>query len=446
MADNYPRPDDVASILEHPALDSLGEFLHEVHEAESIARFTENRFMGHEPDIALQIDNVDPGEIEAIRQRRYEAYCQRYDMRGAQRRTFHRQRRGGSAYENTSLDDTAPELASARPPRQCRSHGTEQIDLSELVSDFIENRLELLQEESEQREAEKIADAKLDRLVDTLAATRREIPGLKMKIQALADDFCAKDEKSFRKWESHLINAHKCSKAPSRVWSIAMLYQKGLPKELWRAVRDLAACELSIAADTLRFKTIQVIDLDTEGVSVPCCGHHTYCNDETWHVQMAEDFTEQDIAFFGSDHLVDVPNGISDYLAPAGSSIQELTQHMMANLETRKICHEHAAKAVDRTALIASFAKFTDRVQNAVDVEMHKLLGGDWFPAPDELEQAEADRQALVGVQKAIRAARADLGLPLSDDLGAFHVQISFASECQTGRCNVQQTFPSGLE
>lgn len=211
MADNYPRPDDVASILEHPALDGLGDFLHEVHEAESIARFTENRFMGHERDIALQIDNVDPGEIEAIRQRRYEAYCQRYDMREAQRRTFHRQRRGRSAYENTSLDDTAPELASARPPRQCRSHGTEQIDLSELVSDFIENRLELLQEEAEQREVERKAEADLDRIFDILAAKRREIPALKMRIQTLAEEFRAKDEKTFRAFESHVFNAHKCS-------------------------------------------------------------------------------------------------------------------------------------------------------------------------------------------------------------------------------------------
>jgi hypothetical protein len=373
--------------------------------------------MGHEPDIALQIDNVDPGEIEAIRQRRYEAYCQRYDMREAQRRTFHRQRRGRSAYENTSLDDTAPELAFARPPRQCRSHGTEQIDLSDLVSDFIENRLELLQEEAEQREVEKKAEADLDRIFDILAAKRREIPALKMRIQTLAEEFRAKDKKTFRAFESHILNARKCSQSQARIWSIALFFKKGLPKELWRAVADLAACELTISTYTLTFKRIQVNKLDTDGISgVPCCRYHTFCNDDTWQSAVKNKFPQQNI-IFGDDHEHNLPNGFSDYQADQDvNTIEKLAEHMTASLETRIVRIEHEADSAKRTALTACFSKFTIKAQKIVDDKLHQLLGGDIVPKEDELEQALADNQALFDIRKALRVARVGFGLTPSDD------------------------------
>jgi hypothetical protein len=445
MADNYPRPYDVASILDHPALSGLDEYLQEVHEVDSISHFYETRFIGHERDITLQPGSIDSDELEAMNQRQHEARCQRSDMVQAQLRRearqrrlyengfdpdatgesawddlegivhLHRQSRGRSAYENTSLDDTAPELASTGPP-QCRSQGAEQLDYTELVADFIEDRLELLQEESEQREVEKKAEADLDRIVDILAAKRLEIPAWKMRIQTLADDFCAKDEKSFRAFESHLINAHKCSKSQGRIWSIGMMFRKDLPRELWRAVADLAACELTISTYTLTFKRIQVNKLDTHGVAILCCSYHTFCNDETWQSAVKNRFLQQNI-YFGDDYQHDLPNGFSDYQAPPeADSVQKLAEHMMASLETRKLCCEHGSTPAKRSALRASFSKFTIKAQKIVDDELHKLLGGYFVPRPGELSQALADNQALVDIQKAIRTARVGFGLTPSDD------------------------------
>lgn len=450
MADNYPRPYDAGSILDHPALNGLDEYLQEVHEADSISHFYETRFIGHERDITLQPNSIDSDEIEAIHQRQCEARCQRSDMAQAQLRREARQRRlhesginpdntresawddldaivhtprqgrgrGRSAYENTSLDDTAPELASNGPSHhpQCRSQGAEHLDYSELITDFIEDRLELLQEESEQREVEKKADANLDRIFDILAAKRLEIPALKMRIQILADEFRATDEETFRAFESHIFNAHKCSQSQGRIWSIAIFFEKGLPQELWRAFVDLASCELTISTYTLTFKRIQVNKLDTDGIDIPCCSYHTFCNDDTWQSAVQNRFPRQNI-IFGDDYEHNLPNGFSDYQAPPEvNSIQKLVEHMTASLETRIVRVKHEADVSKRTALTSSFSKFTIKAQKIVDDELHKLLGGDFVPKPDELEQALADNQALSDIRKALRVTRVDLGLTPSDD------------------------------
>lgn len=149
---------------------------------------------------------------------------------------------------------------------------------------------------------------------------------------------------------------------------------------------------------------------------VPCCRYHTFCNDDTWQSAVKNKFPQQNI-IFGDDEEHNLPNGFSDYQADQDvNTIQKLAEHMTASLETRIVRIEHEADAAKRTALTACFSKFTIKAQKIVDDKLHELLGGDFVPKEDELEQALADNEALSNVRKAIRTARVGFGLTPSDE------------------------------
>ncbi|GAB7333702.1 hypothetical protein MBLNU13_g05244t1 [Cladosporium sp. NU13] len=104
-----------------------------------------------------------------------------------------------------------------------------------------------------------------------------------------------------------------------------------------------------------------------------------------------------------------------ELIAPEGKGGAALAQHIMANLETRRIRCEHSINLNEKdedfkkdkattTALRVSFSKFITKAQKMVEGEVYKLLGDDpSLPTPNS--QPWADHQALVDVEKALFAA-----------------------------------------
>ena len=243
MAHNSPY--DAASILDHPALSGLDEFLQQEHEADSIARFSQNRFMGYEQDITLL--KVDPIDVDSFRQRQYDEQCERFDNAQAQMSREQRQRRlfeadfDADADQRTPWDDIPgepsivnpfegtcleePDIISAAPSSlaagRCR-HSSEEVDYSELAADWIQDRIESLEEEASKRKREEKLMDSLYRTSEILTAHQRQLPVLESKLLAAADAFCSKDEVGYKKWEAHVIKAHTCSQSQVRIWSIAL--------------------------------------------------------------------------------------------------------------------------------------------------------------------------------------------------------------------------------
>lgn len=439
-------PYDAASILDHPALAGLGEFLQQEYEVDSIEHFHANRFMGHEQDITLL--TIDPIDVDSFRQRQYEEQCERFDSEQTQISREQRQRRLFEAgfdpdadqrtpwdnivgdpsilnpFQGTCLEE--PDIVSDAPSslaaERCRQNSEEEVDYSELATAWIQGRIESLEEETSKREKEEGLMDSLDRVSRILVANQRQIPALNSRFLALATDFRAKDEPTYKKWEVHIANATKSSQAACRVWSIALWFQK-VPRELWGAVRDLAVCHLTISGYTLRLKKLRMkLEYDGAEDEVPCCWDHTFDDDETWQSAVNNQFPgRQRTLYFGDDYTHDLPNGFSDYRAPLpeGKSGVALAQHIMANLETRKIRVEHEGNAAKRTAVISGCSKFIDKVQNIIDLEVDKLLGEDSpkNPPAKAIRKMEADLEAFKLVHTALFDARAQFGLPQKENV-----------------------------
>lgn len=286
---NFPQY-DMASIIDHPVLSGLSKFLQQEREAEAISRSSNDRFLSHQSDIALQPGSHDPAEFEARHQRQYEARVRRFDLMEAQRRTEARQRRvlqagfnpdpvregpydnvraiaqgerialrrwgpSSAALEGSCLAE--PDPVSAEPPRPitpCRSQLAEQADLSELAIDWLHERVEWLQEEAEERERIKELNDDIDEYLGTLAYRKRDIPGIKERIQAAADAWHARDPVAFAPWMDHASKANKSSKSQSRIWQTVLFYTQGVPDDLMEAVRDLARVEVRCARSNLRYR------------------------------------------------------------------------------------------------------------------------------------------------------------------------------------------------
>lgn len=173
------------------------------------------------------------------------------------------------------------------------------------------------------------------------------------------------------------------------------------------------------SAYTLRSKKLRLkLVYDGAEHEVPCCWKHTFDDDETWQSAVNNQFPRlqhEQTLYFGDDYIYDLPNGFSDYAAPLpeGKLGVALTQHIMANLETRKIRVKHEGNAAKRRIVVASFSKFIDKAQKVLDDEVHKLLGEDSpSDSPAEaLPQLWAAYHAFADVQKALFDARAEFRL-----------------------------------
>lgn len=163
------------------------------------------------------------------------------------------------------------------------------------------------------------------------------------------------------------------------------------------------------------------------------CSDHIFPNDNYWN-HAGERKTGLPL-YFGEDYEHDLPNGFGDYLAQGREGVA-LTQHIAANIETRRIRVEHSVNLDEKhedfesdqattTALRAKFFNFTVNAQKMVNTELHKLIGDDPVvikPGPEGFEQSLADVQALKDVEKALTNARAEVGLSQDNSLADLDV------------------------
>ena len=421
MADNHVhRP--VGRIMDDPALDNY-EFLDAINSAFNmpglvtgpgtrfllevitngeapVAGARNDRFISHELFLPLQPGALDPlgrehhrarRDATALRREAVEAMMARYEARivagpdpdsddpwDAVFETFQTQlrdrrlyRASDTALANTCLEE--PELVASEPPRQCRADVAAQDCYDGPDPDEMR---EWLEEETDERKRIQEAQVQLDEFFERCNASKREIPGHKSKIQAAADAWCAKDPSAYAEWQKHIINAQKCSKAMSRVWQIALWYHKDVPDDLWDAVHGLAMCYIEIGLDDFHMKEIEVDELGTEGIELPCCEFHKFVHDETWPSAVMTKLDGK-IVMFGRDYFTDMPNGFADY-QPPGASCVGIAKHLLANLEARKICvaHEEAgATSMALKACLQKFCKKAAKVLDEVELKQFELTG-----------------------------------------------------------------------
>ena len=445
MADNY-RSRPVGDVIDHPALENYEatQLLGESFAAFQARGYTtgalleqlttgcdvfcnapNDRFIVHERDLVLEegpsedplenddgyvsdeglIFDLDIDEVLEMRQedRRENLIIDGFEL-GPSDIPPPEMEPSVDLFAATSL--AVPELVRSEPPPMCRAERAEEICFRGLTSEAFESMFDA---ERAERERIQRLESSFDRTSEILAAKRLELSHLKKSLQILANGFCAEDPAAYAKWQTHIVNAQKSARShsQSRAWIVAMWFRKGLPRVLWRAVRDLASCELSISANSLRLRRVKA-KLNYDNVEAPCCLFHTYCDDETFHEALTKQFRGKDL-YFGDEYPYDVPNGFSDYLAPEGKEGQgaSLAQHIMASLETRKIRVEHEPNEAKRTALISSYLKFLDKAREATDVEVNRLGEEDAErPRPDTPPRFSADSEALIVVQRALWESR----------------------------------------
>lgn len=313
-------------------------------------------------------------------------------------------------FAGTSLE--VPELLNSGDsgPPQCRAQRAEQLSFRGLNPEAFQ---ELIEEAKSERERTQELELDLEGCEHRLQFEKSKLVGLKARILYFAVEWRKKDAQAYSKWERHLSNAHNASESPCRIFQIALWYTKGdVPDKLWDVVRDLAQRELIVSAYTLDCKKVlaELGDIE-EGACY--CSDHIFPNDTYWN-QAAQRKTGRAL-YFGDDFAYNLPNGFSDYRAPEGKGGAALAQHIMANLETRRIRCEHSINLNEKdedfkkdkattTALRASFSKFITKAQKMVEGEVYKLLGDDpSLPMPNS--QPWANHQALLDVKKALFAA-----------------------------------------
>jgi len=440
MADNH-RSRPVGSIMDHPAFGNY-EFhqrlsepfsaLQAFHPEFSTEEIWEqlitgsdmfpsapnDRFLCHEHDITLEEDSEDPLELQYHRtgsidlmdldtdeifQIRNERRRENQVARGFQPEpAVVPSRPTEDLFANTSLDE--PEFVSSEEPSECRASRAEDIQFVGLTAARFED---MLDEQNFERDRVMMFEARLEEELAELASNKLENPGLKAKVVAFADAWYVKDPEAHGKWQSFIFNAHKCSDTPSRIWSIAGLYHRGVPTELCTAVRDLCSNELITSDLALRVKQIQK-ELDYDGVQVPCSNRRMLDDDDTWNVGVSNIYPDQDV-FFGDDYNLDIPNGISDLQAPEGKSGAALAQFIMANLETRKIIVQQGQNEDRRKGLKICFEKFLNKAIEMALLEFVELRGDHrTTPVP---EDKRADIGALAHAHHALEDALSNVPL-----------------------------------
>ena len=438
MAD--PRPYSTGEIIDHPAFENyeasllLSEPFAAIQAAEPEHTTPElweqlitnndtfpirpnDRFLVHEPDLVLEdgpdedpLENGDEHgsddgvgyniEIDEMLEIRRENHRHELIQAGFEPEPRVRSYRiAPDMFAGTSLE--VPDFSSYSDsyPQQCRAQRAEELEFQGVTSEAFH---EMLEEQRSERERIRELEFDLEGCERRLAFEKSKIPAVKAKIQSLADEWCAKDATAYSKFEKHMVNASKCSDAPNRIFQIALWYTKGVPAKLRKAVRELTQRELIVSAYTLDCKKISA---EMESEDAWFSPRHLFPDDEFWNMA-AQEQTGLNL-FFGDDFDHYLSNGFSDCRAPKGRGGEALAQHVMANLETRKIRLEHSInldedhedfekdKATTK-ALGASLARFIYKAQEVVGSEMEKLLRDDRDRSPSS--QPRPDYQALVDV------------------------------------------------
>ena len=460
MADPRPRP--TGEIIDHPAFENyetqqrLSEPFTAIMAAEPAFTVPElwqqlitgddffdnvpnDRFLVHEPDLVLADGpDEDPLEIQDgyVSDEGSESDFE-IDAMLELRREHHRHMlishgfepepslipfaRSADLFVGTSLE--APELlpsAEDGPEQCCRAQRAEELTFRGLTPQAFR---EMVAEARSERETTQELELDLEGCERRFQSQKSMLPGVKARVLNLAEEWRAKDFQAYSKWHRHFVSANNASESPCRVFQMLLFYTRDVPNDLFEAVEELAEQELIVSAYDLDCKRI-LADLGDIEEDACYCSDHIFPDDYYWN-HAAERKTGLAL-FFGKDYEHDLPNGFGDYLAQGREGVA-LAQHIMANIETRRVRVEHSVNLDEKdadfesdqattTALRAKFHNFTVNAQKAVNIELDKLLGDDDVPSNPGPEKM-ADVQALKDVEEALSHARAEVGRPHDDGL-----------------------------
>lgn len=466
-----PRPRSTGEIIDHPAFENyetlqrLSEPFTAILAAEPEFTAPElweqlitgddvfdnvpnDRFLVHEPDLVLE-DGPDEDPLENqdgyVSDEGSESDLE-IDAMLEHRREHHRHilishgfepepssivfARSADLFAGTSLEAPEPLPSAEDGPEQCcRAQRAEELTFRGLTPGALQ---EFIEEERSEHERIHELELDLEGCERRFQSQKSQLPGVKARVLDLAEEWRVKDAQAYAKWHRHFVSANNASESPCRIFQMLIFYTQGVPDDLFEAVRELAGRELVVSAYDLDCKRV-LADLGDIEEDACYCSDHIFPNDDYWN-HAAERKTGLAL-YFGNDYEHDLPNGFGDYLSQGREGVA-LAQHIMANIETRRICVEHSVNLDERdedfesdqtttAALRAKFFNFTVNAQKVVNKELHKLLGDDFVssnPGPEETEQSSADVKALKDVKKALANACAEVGLPQDDSLADLDV------------------------
>lgn len=286
-----------------------------------------------------------------------------------------------SAIQNTSLEDP-PSLSTGSPPGMCAERRELQArqEREATRAQRIMAEAQTMTLQARERRLLQQLDANLDEREDALLEHRNsgQEQSLLNELHSREQMFRASNSAAFAEWDAFVNIARNCTSSKSRQYQITQWYTGDVPSRVRRQLRRVEAyyTREAILQDRVR-------RAEEENARERLTQNERQRNDDVWAA------TQRMV--FGYD-AEDSTNGFNDYVSK-GDGL-EITRHLAANFEARKVRLQHAS-AADSALLSERMLRF---VRSAVGV-LDKLR--------DTSEQPQSEfQQRVARIQVALAAYR----------------------------------------